>query len=142
MESPLLWPSAANMPVFDAADACNRVYQITVSATHPISGKWLKKILQALDAKRGGGAASADRRLQLVWLGPPSMAFDQGTVGRRPIAGVEAEECKQLRQQFDEFVVGVDFETLAGVHAIKDMVSTGGVGPVNDAAAKAPSMSE
>ena len=142
MESPLLWPSVANMPVFDAADACNRVYQITVSATHTISGTWLKKILQALDAKRGGGPASADRRLQLVWLVPPAMASEAGKSGRRPITGVDDDTCNQLRQQFDEFVVGVDFEALTGVHAIKDLVSTGGVGPMDDAAAKAPSSSE
>jgi len=143
-ESPLLWPSVANMPVFDAADACNRVYQITVSATHTISGTWLKKILQALDAKRGGGPASADRRLQLVWLVPPAMASEAGKSGRRPITGVDDDTCNQLRQQFDEYVVGVDFNALAGVHsaAIKSLVCTGRVDPVDDAAAKAPSTSE
>ena len=143
-ESPLLWPSVANMPVFDAADACNRVYQITVSATHTISGTWLKKILQALDAKRGGGPASADRRLQLVWLVPPAMASEAGKSGRRPITGVDDDTCNQLRQQFDEYVVGVDFNALAGVHsaAIKSLVCTGRVDPVDDAAAQAPSTSE
>ena len=134
----MLWPSVHNMPVFDAADACNRLYQITVSARHAINGARLKNILQALDAKRGDGPASDERRLQLVWLVPHDMAPDFADAGRRPIGGVSSEERKDLRQQFDEYVVGVDFDALAGPHstAIKDSLNAGGADPV-EAASKA-----
>ena len=134
----MLWLSVHNMPVFDAADACNRLYQITVSARHAINGARLKNILQALDAKRGDGPASDERRLRLVWLVPHDMAPDFADAGRRPIGGVSSEERKDLRQQFDEYVVGVDFDALAGPHstAIKDSLNAGGADPV-EAASKA-----
>ena len=85
----MLYPTVANMPLFDAADACNRVYQVTVSADHKISKSGLEKVLDALDAKRrsDGKPDGDDRfRLQLVWLVPNGLV-EKFKQRRRPIEG-------------------------------------------------------
>ena len=114
-DSPVLYPTVANMPLFDAADACNRVYQVTVSADHKISKSGLEKVLDALDAKRrsDGKPDGDDRfRLQLVWLVPNGLV-EKFKQRRRPIEGTNpASPTRDLRRRFDEYVVGVKFEAL------------------------------
>ena len=110
-DSPVLYPTVANMPLFDAADACNRVYQVTVSADHKISKSGLEKVLDALDDKRQseGKPNGDDRfRLQLVWLVPNGLV-EKFKQRRRPIEGASTAS---LRRRFDEYVVGVKFEAL------------------------------
>ena len=114
-DSPVLYPTVANMPLFDAADACNRVYQVTVSADHKISKSGLEKVLDALDAKRrsDGKPDGDDRfRLQLVWLVPNGLV-EKFKQRRRPIEGTNrVPTTGDLRRRFDEYVVGVKFEAL------------------------------